>query len=95
MKNKAQYEIIFEIVRSEIIKWDPYELIQGGAPDDEFDQEIAQIVAKLENITLENDLKTIIAGIFSKTFESEHFTPIECGDVANKIEKSLSKIKCI
>ena len=40
----------YEIVKLEIDKWDPMGLLGIGAPDDEYDPEIKNIVNKIQTI---------------------------------------------
>jgi hypothetical protein len=93
MKNTDEYKKTFSIIKKEINKWDPYELINCGAPDNEFDDEIAKIVVNLKNISSENSLKAIISNIFAENFEADCFTPEECEEVAKRIKESLIQNK--
>lgn len=86
---KNSYREIVEIVTTVINEWDPYDLINGGAPDNEFTHEIAQVVAKIDEINTPTALAEIISSIFSKEFESEQF-PIEaCMPVASRLFVAL------
>jgi hypothetical protein len=44
---RAKYQQMWDVTAGVIKSWDPYGLLGGGAPGDEFDQEIASLVAQL------------------------------------------------
>jgi len=44
MKTKKDYKHTQFVVKKIIDAWDPYALLEGGAPDDEFASEIDEIV---------------------------------------------------
>lgn len=68
LKNKNKS---FEIIKSGIHEIDPYCLLKGGAPDDEFDSEINSIVKQLHKCYNPKDLAQIIAQILSSSFGEE------------------------
>ena len=41
MKTKADYKLALQVVGAVVHEWDPYSLLAGGCPADEFDSEIA------------------------------------------------------
>lgn len=43
------YKYFFNLIKSEVIKNDPIGLIDGGAPEDEYDAEIGELVVRLPN----------------------------------------------
>ena len=47
---KAAYKRALQVVGSVVREWDPYSLIAGGAPEDEFESEIAGVVAQIPRI---------------------------------------------
>ena len=47
---KKQYKQMFSLVQVVINRWDPYSLLEGGAPEDEFESEIASVVARIKTI---------------------------------------------
>ena len=50
MNTKQEYKRAFEVVREVVHAWDPYCLIAHGAPRDEFDHEVACVVAQIPRI---------------------------------------------
>ena len=47
MRTKDDYRRAIEVVAAVIREWDPYGLLRTGAPQDEFDSEIAGVVAQI------------------------------------------------
>ena len=66
--------------------WDPYRLIAGGAPRDEFEPEAANIYSALAagGVDSEQELARLIAAVFEKWF-GETFTAEECAAAARVI----------
>jgi hypothetical protein len=44
---KAAYKRALDVVGAVVRDWDPYGLIDGGAPADEFDSEIAAVITQI------------------------------------------------
>jgi hypothetical protein len=89
MKTKRHYEEAFDIVRGVVHEWDPYGLIQGGAPADEFDGEIASIVSQIPHIQSCNDASHVLSRVFSASFEPELFKPEQCRQVGENLYRAL------
>jgi hypothetical protein len=75
--NAKDWKGAVEIARSIINEWDPHALLASGAPDDEFESEIASIVRQLPRIRSRNDAVLAIARVFSSAFEPDCFRPEE------------------
>lgn len=81
------------IVREEIQKWDPYGLLAGGCPRDEFESEVASIAAKInEKMTL-TDLTELISDVFMQAFDDSSFSFNHCKEVAEKIYQRLHDLQ--
>ena len=78
----------FEIIKSGIHAIDPYALLKGGAPDDEFDSEINSILNQLDRCNNAVDLAHIMARVlsfaFSESFDYKLYIPF-----ANDMFESL------
>jgi len=72
-----------------INEWDPYDLISGGAPDNEFAPEVEKIVAKVHQIKTPYALAEVISDVFTKGFDSECFSVEGCMQVASRIFAEL------
>ena len=86
MHNRADYEKALVIVGSVVRAWDPYCLLEGGAPSDEFDAEIAQLVTHiLPRISTPADAAQAISTVFSAAFEPVLFTPAQCTEPGQEL----------
>lgn len=85
MHNRADYEKALVIVGSVVRAWDPYCLLEGGAPSDEFDAEIAQLVTHIPHIHTPTDAAQTISTVFSAAFEPGLFTPAQCTDPGQEL----------
>ncbi|GAK13794.1 DUF1871 family protein [Geomicrobium sp. JCM 19039] len=59
-------------VKKIIDEWDPQLLLLGGAPLDEYDVEIKQIIVQLEKTSDANHLANRIKQIFDESFSDDH-----------------------
>jgi hypothetical protein len=89
MHSRADNERAFAVVRTVIHAWDPYGLINAGAPADEWDDEIARIVAKVPYITSESDATNVISSVFTAAFQPEGFSVKDCAPVGERLYQSL------
>jgi hypothetical protein len=91
MKMKeAVYKRALEVVGSVVREWDPYGLIAGGAPEDEFDSEIAAVVRQIPRIKTEKEASLALSRVFSSAFVAERFTPEDCSQAGKKLFAALS-----
>lgn len=82
---KQEYQEIRETVTLALNEWDPYDLIQGGAPENEFIEEATEIAAKIEVTKTPTELAEVISEVFSANFESNLFPVEACLPIASKI----------
>jgi hypothetical protein len=87
---KAAYKRALEVVGSVVREWDPYGLIGGGAPEDEFDSEIAAVVTQIPRIKTEKEAALALSRVFSSAFEAERFTADNCTEAGEKLFAALS-----
>ena len=90
MRTRADYDRAFAVVREVIHAWDPYALIRGGAPHDEWDSEIASVVAQVPRIKSENDAAHAVSCVFSSAFQPESFSPTDCAEVGKQLYLALA-----
>ena len=88
---RREYEKIFDAVRSVIHEWDPYCLLAGGAPDDEFDSEINAVVRQFDRIRSPRDASHVISRVFSSSFEPELFQVEHCQSVGERLYEVLAE----
>lgn len=86
---KRDYREIVHIVQQALNEWDPYGLIEGGAPEDEFTEEATRIAAKIKKTETPAELAQVISDIFSRSFESDLFSVEECLPAASRIFSDL------
>jgi hypothetical protein len=77
------------VVREVINARDPYKLLELGAPDDEFDSEIAAIVGQIPRIQSERDATLAFSRVFSSAFDNETFKSENCAQVGHKLHAAL------
>ncbi len=85
---KQDYKIGLEIVREEIHRIDPYSLLEGGCPEDEFDSEIASIANQLTRCKSGKDVAHAITRVLNSSFGEKH-KPSEFEDAGTAIFEKL------
>ena len=88
MKTRSDYDAALNVVASVINAWDPYSLIEGGSPSDEFEAEVAELVPRIRQIHSEADAAREIASAFANAFDSS-FTPEACASVGAQLYSRL------
>ena len=86
---RREYEKAFDAVRGVIHGWDPYGLLAGGSPSDEFDGEIRAVVGQLGRVRSPLDAAHAISRVFSSSFESELFKVEHCREVGKRLYQTL------
>ncbi len=86
---KLDYQEIVRIVIQALNEWDPYELIEAGAPENEFTKEATRIAANIKKVETPTELANVISEVFSRSFDSDVFSVDECLPVASKILNDL------
>ena len=89
MSNRGDCDRAFAVVRNVIHAWDPYALIAGGAPADEWDGEIASLVGQIPRIRSSEDAARAVSRIFSAAFQPEGFSPTDCAKVGRRLYSAL------
>jgi len=80
MQTRKDYEHALDVIGQVVRSWDPYALLADGAPADEFDAEIALLVAHVPSIHSGDDAAHAISAVFSQAFEPELFTSVVCAE---------------
>ena len=93
--NREDYEQAFGVVKSMVMDWDPYQLLKNGAPEDEWDSEVASIVAQIPRIGSSNDAVHVVSRIFSSSLGSESFSRADCKDAGERLFQALVQSKII
>jgi hypothetical protein len=90
LSNRDDYDRAFAVVRKVIAEWDPYGLIGGGAPLDEWDSAVAKIVAQIPRIGSAKDAAHAVSRTFSRELEGVGFSPEECATVGSQLFEALA-----
>jgi hypothetical protein len=90
MKTRGDYDRAIGVVREVVLRWDPYGLLAGGSPPDEFDSEIAAVVTQVPRIRSRSDATHALARVFSSAFEPERFRPEDCAAAGAELYDALS-----
>ncbi|MDA0810669.1 MAG: DUF1871 family protein [Planctomycetota bacterium] len=85
LSTRKDYDRAVSVVRAVIKRWDPYSLLAGGAPVDEFDSEIASVTAQIPRIRSSNDAVHAVSRVFSSAFDAEAFSIANCTEVGNHL----------
>jgi hypothetical protein len=83
------YQEAIAVTTAVINEWDPYDLIVGGAPKDEFEGEVSQIVAKAREVHTPEALARLVSDVFSSSFEPGGFSVETCLPVASRLFEEL------
>jgi hypothetical protein len=87
---KKKYNELMETVGAAIKKLDPYGLIAGGAPSNEFDSEVAKISTEALKPTSVRDFASFIAEVLNESF-GKGFSTDSCLPVAKEIRSELKQ----
>jgi hypothetical protein len=87
---REKYQQIWDVTAATIRQWDPYKLLSGGAPPDEFDREITSVVAQIPRIHSAMEAALAVSRVFSSTFDARTFTAEACSEVGEKLFVALS-----
>jgi len=68
LKTRDDYERALVLTRALVREWDPGNLLRNGAPDDEWDDEIARLVARIPKVAGPDDAGRHIAEVFMAAF---------------------------
>src|SRR5271154_3306458 len=93
MRTGADYDRAFVAVREVIHRWDPYGLVSSGAPADEWDSEIASVVAQIPHIKSDSDAAQTISKVFSRAFQPQGFAPSDCSDVGRQLFAAIKDLE--
>ena len=86
---KKEYKRAVDVIGQVIRAWDPYGLLAGGAPTDEFNSEIAAVVRQIDRINSPKDAAEVISRVFASSFETDLFTPIKCFEIGERLHAAL------
>jgi hypothetical protein len=88
---KEKYERMWQTTAEVIRAWDPYNLLAGGSPSDEFDSEISSVVTYISRMRSPSDAASAVSQVFSSNFEPHLFTPKDCSEVGARLFARLKE----
>jgi hypothetical protein len=91
MTDQDRWKQVQRIVRRVIHAWDPYSLLEGGAPEDEWDSEILKIVGRVNRCASAEAATAAISDVFTSAFQPDGFSRNECVDVGRKLFDTLKE----
>ena len=95
LSNREDYDRALAVVRDTINAWDPYGLIGGGAPDDEWNSEAAKILAEIPSMESDRDAANVVSRVFSASLDRESFSPKNCMTVGAQLFDALIEARVI
>lgn len=82
---KNNFKTTIKIITKIVNEWDPYCLLESGAPIDEFSSEINSIACQIKPNQTIDELSKIVLNVFGSAFGYEDFKIDECKKIAEKI----------
>ncbi len=89
MTDRDEWKQVEHVVRKVIHAWDPYHLLGVGAPEDEWDREILQVVRRVGRIHSAADASAVVSEVFTEAFHPEGFGQDDCAEVGRKLFTTL------
>lgn len=93
LATREDYDRAFSLVREVIAAWNPYGL--SDLAHDEWEQEVAQIVAMISQIGSTLDAARAVSTTFSRAFHSDGFTPEDCEQVGAQLFEALTNAEIL
>ena len=78
-------KVLSDIVKCAIDSWDPMELLGSGAPKDEYESEVAQVVSRIKEIGSEADAVRVLSEVMNISFDIKDFPPDRCAECGKAI----------
>ncbi len=95
VKTRADYDSTLEVVGAVINAWDPYSLLAGGAPRDEFYMEVARLVTRIPHIHSVADASREVSAVFARYFGPDEFSVDSCAEVGARLFDELQKAQLL
>ena len=90
MRDRQQYDLAFALIRQCVAQWDPLGLIGGGAPADEWDHEVARLLAKLREARSPDDVSTAVAAVFCDSLGKSGPDAASCAQFGRELHSRLT-----
>jgi hypothetical protein len=86
---KREYRELAEDVSRVLAEWDPYCLVESGAPRSEFDSEAIQLLPGLAAARSPADVVADVSRVFSRAFGPDGFSPEACQALGERLYAKL------
>jgi hypothetical protein len=88
-RSTAEYGKTMQVISGVIRKWDPYNLIAGGAPANEFDPQVSSLMTYVDRFRSREDVVSALSSVFSRAYDPSKFTPAFCSAPGAEIHEEL------
>ena len=95
LKTAEDYERACRVAKEVIDGWDPYSLLSGGAPCDEYEGEAASLVRHVPGMNSSEDATRAVSQVFSESFGAEDFQPDRCREVGARLFAALAEARLL
>ena len=95
MKTRAEYDAALLVVREVLSAWDPYRLMANGAPTDEFDDEAARVLAKIDGVHSPYDATEVLSAVFGAAFGAAGFDHNKCAGAGEALFAKLVEARFV
>jgi hypothetical protein len=85
MRTRQEYDQAISILRTAVARWDPFGLLGGGAPADEWDAEIALLLPKIQKANTAVEIARQLAAVLGERLGDTLLSSEECNTVAVEI----------
>ena len=91
MQTRDDYEKALAVVSDVVPQWDPYRLLEAGAPATEYEAEVAKVVTFIPRIRTAEDAAQVLSSVFSEAFEQHLFTQQACAEPGSLLFSRLAQ----
>ena len=95
LKTAEDYERACRVAKQVIDGWDPYSLLSGGAPRDEYEGEAAALVRHVPRMNSPDDATRAVSAVFSESFRADDFQPERCREVGARLFAALAEARLL
>jgi hypothetical protein len=95
MRDRQQYDQAFALLREWVTQWDPLGLIGGGAPPDEWDHEIARLLAMLRGARSPEDVSAAVTAVFRDSLGESAPDAVSCSTFSRELHAKLTSAKLL
>ena len=88
---RGNLDPVYAAVKRCVDEWDPYGLLEIGAPEDEFDTESRMVAERISPGLTAEEIAEAVNSVFSDQFFPEDFGLEKCRGVAGKIHEALNR----